>query len=387
METPVRCGRVRGALRVPGSKSIAQRALILAARQGGVVRNVPANEDLERLGDALRALGFRIDEEGTTRTVSGSLSAGDARLDLGDNATGARCLLALAALRSATTVVDGSAQLRRRPMKPLCDALRSLGAEVAGDALPIAVAGPLRAGVVQVRTEISSQFATALILLVDWVKGLKVQVAGRASLGYVGLTAHMQRSFHDPYEVEPDFGSAAAMACAAAGTGGELLLTGLGLSSPQPDARVFAFLNRMGAKVSAGEEGVRVLGGPLRGISADVATCPDLGPILGGLGALAQGETRVFGAPHLVHKESDRIARTVELIRSLGGEAEPLSDGFVVQGGRTLRGTVVDGSGDHRIAMAAALLALCTPGVTVAGSESVAKSYPGFFADLDSLTE
>jgi len=387
METPVRCGRVRGAVQVSGSKSIAQRALLLAARRGGLVRNVPANDDVERLCEGLRGLGFRVDEEGAARRVSGSFSAGDVRLDLGDNATGARCLLALASLRAATTVVDGSPQLRRRPMKPLCDALRSLGADVAGDALPVAVAGPLQPGVVHVTTDVSSQFATALVLLVDWVKGLRVQVAGRASLGYLALTAHVQRTFQDPFDVEPDFSSAAAMAAAAAASGGDLLLRGVGLSSPQPDARAFALLRRMGARVVEEEAGVRVAGGPLHGVQADLGACPDLGPILGGLGALAEGETRVTGAPQLAHKESDRIARTVALVRSLGGEAEPLPDGFVVRGGRPLRGTVVDGAGDHRVVMAAAVLALCTPGVTVAGSEAVAKSYPGFFADLDSLTE
>ena len=93
------------------------------------------------------------------------------------------------------------------------------------------------------------------------------------------------------------------------------------------------------------------------------------------------------GAPHLIHKESDRIASTVEMVRALGGKAEPLDDGFRVKGGVTLRGGTLSAAGDHRIAMAAAVLALSVPGVTVTGAEAVRKSYPGFFRDLDSLTE
>ena len=110
-------------------------------------------------------------------------------------------------------------------------------------------------------------------------------------------------------------------------------------------------------------------------------------PILGALGALASGETVVTGAPHLKHKESDRIASTVGLIRALGGRAEPLEDGFRVFGGCRLRGTTVSTAGDHRIAMAAGVLALSVPGVTVSDAEAVRKSYPRYFEDLNTLTE
>jgi len=119
----------------------------------------------------------------------------------------------------------------------------------------------------------------------------------------------------------------------------------------------------------------------------DVASCPDVAPLLGALGALATGTTTVAGAPHLRLKESDRIAATVALVRAVGGEAEPLADGFRVAGGRALCGGTVSAAGDHRVAMAAGVLALSVPGVTVAGWEAVRKSYPRFFDDLAALTE
>ena len=389
MEVEVRPGTVRGTILVPGSKSIAQRALILATRDGGTVSNVPPGQDIDRLCEGLRALGFRVDERPGERTVAGNFSASDAEIDMGDNGTGARCILALAALRDAATVVDGSPSLRRRPIGPLCEALRELGAEVSGDSFPVTVHGPIRGKAVRIATDLSSQFATALILLVDRVKGLRVSVIGKRSFSYVTLTAWVGRNFEAPFLVEPDFSSAASLAVAAATSGGDLVLEGLGLSSPQPDARIVPILNRAGARVTGEEGGVRVAGPArrLQGIDVDLSNCPDLAPLLGAIGALAEGETLVKGAPHLVHKESDRIASTVEMVRALGGEAEPFDDGFRVVGGGNLRGGTISAAGDHRIAMAAAVLALSVPGVTVTGAEAVRKSYPGFFRDLDSLTE
>ncbi|MHC4973153.1 MAG: 3-phosphoshikimate 1-carboxyvinyltransferase [Planctomycetota bacterium] len=386
MEVRVRPGRLQGRIRLAGSKSIAQRALILATRDGATLRNVPESEDIDRMCEGLRALGFRIDEEPDALVVSGSFSARDVSIDVGDNATAARYLAAFAALREARTVIDGSARLRERPMAPLIDALRTLGATVEGDALPFTVQGPLRPGNVRLSTDISSQFATALILIVDRVKGLRVNVVGRLSFSYVGLTAFVQRNFRTPFDVEPDFSSAAALAVAAGTSGGDLFLEGLSISSPQPDARIVPYLNRAGARVTEEEGGVLIRGGRLEGVRADVSNCPDLAPLLGALGALAEGETVITGAPHLVHKESDRIASTVALIRALGGDAEPLGDGLRVQGGRALRGATVSSAGDHRIAMAAGVLALSVPGVTVSGSEAVRKSYPRYFEDLESLT-
>ncbi len=398
---------------------MAQRALILATRFGGTIQNVPEGEDVERMCAGLRALGFRIDEgpvdgsieepferpesperperpdgspgdPGVERgvcVVSGGFSRREAEIDAGNNGTAARLLLALASLRDVWTVIDGSARLRERPVAPLCKALRELGAEVTGDAFPVRVKGPIRGTTVRISTGISSQFATALILLVPRVKGLRINVSGRRSFSYVNLTAYVQRGFSDPYIVEPDFSSAAVFAVAAATTRGDLLLEGITLSSPQGDARVAPYLNKAGARVTGEDGGLRVRGGPLRGFRADVANCPDLAPLLGVMGALATGETLLTGAPHLTHKESDRIATTVGLIRALGGKAEPREDGFLVTGGRRLHGGTVSAAGDHRIAMAAAVLALNVPGVTVTGAEAVRKSYPDFFGELARLTE
>jgi len=386
-EVGVRPGRIAGRIRVPGSKSIAQRALILATRRGGRVTNVPDSRDLDVLCEGLRALGFRVDERPGERVVGGSFATGPVAIDAGDNGTAARCLTALAALRPAPTTIDGSARLRERPMAPLVHALRELGADVDADELPLTVRGPLRGGVVKVDTDLSSQFATALVLLVERVPGLKVKVEGKASFAYVGLTAVVLRRFESPFAVEPDFSSAAGLAVAAAVTGGDLVLEGLTMSSPQPDARILPFLNRAGARVTQEDDGVRIRGGPLAGIRADVGNCPDLAPLLGVLGALAEGETVVRGAPHLKHKESDRIEALVSILRAVGGEAEARPDGFAVRGGKGLHGAVLSSYGDHRMAMAAAVLALRVPGVTVTGSDAVKKSYPAFFDDLASLTE
>ena len=387
MDASVRPGRAKGRIRLAGSKSITQRALIIATRRGGVVQNVPESDDIDRMCDGLRALGFLVDERPGERHVSGEFSLEPATIDCGDNATAARCLAALAALREVETTIDGTDRLRRRPVAPLCAALRELGAAVEGDAFPLTVRGPIEGGTVRLSTDVSSQFATALIMIVDRVKGLRVNVVGRRSFSYVGLTAFVQRHFRSPYVVEPDFSSAATLAVAAATSGGDLFLEGLSISSPQPDARIVGYLNRAGARVTEEEGGIRIRGGRLSGVYANIANCPDLAPVLGVLAALAEGETIVTGAPHLRDKESDRIASTVGLIRAVGGEAEPMDEGFRVKGGRPLRGTRLSSSGDHRIAMAAGVLALSVPGVTVTDAEAVRKSYPRFFEDLEALTE
>jgi len=387
MDIEVRAGRIAGSIRVPGSKSIAQRALILATKRGGFVTNVPDGGDVAVLCDGLRALGYTIEELPGARSVDGTMSDEAVEIDVADNGTAARCLTALAALRSAPTRIDGSARIRERPMGPLIAALRKLGAHIDSDSLPLTVRGPLTGATISIDTDKSSQFATALVLIVNRVAGLKVKVSGKQSFAYVGLTALVMRKFESPYAVEPDFSSAANHAVAAAISDGDLTLTGLNMSSPQPDARILPFLNRAGARVTQEDAGVRIRGGELTGIHANVGNCPDLAPLLAVLGALAEGETVVSGAPHLIHKESNRIGAVVELIRAVGGEIEPREDGFVVHGGRSLRGAALSSCGDHRIAMAAGVLALRVPGVTVTGSEAIRKSYPAFFEDLASLTE
>jgi len=387
MDIDVRAGRIAGSIRVPGSKSIAQRALILASKRGGFVTNVPDGEDVAVLCDGLRALGYSVEELPGARSVDGAMSDQPAEINVADNGTAARCLTALAATRSVPTRIDGSERLRERPMGPLIAALRELGAQVDGERLPLTVRGPLKGATIAINTDQSSQFATALVLLVSRVPGLKVKVSGKQSFAYVGLTALVMRKFESPYAIEPDFSSAANHAVAAAMSGGDLVLTGLNMSSPQPDARILPFLNRAGARVTQEESGVRIRGGELTGIHANLGNCPDLAPLLAVLGSLAKGETVVSGAPQLVHKESDRIAAVVDMVRAVGGEIEPRDDGFVVRGGLPLRAARLSSHGDHRIAMAAGVLALRVPGVTVTGSEAVAKSYPSFFEDLASLTE
>jgi len=399
MKVDIRNGRIAGSIRVPGSKSIAQRALILATRKGGRVTNVPESGDLEILCNGLRALGYRVDEDGDSRIVGGTQGVSAVIIDAGDNGTAARCLTALAATGTAEVTIDGSERLRQRPMAPLVSALRELGAVVSADSLPLTVRGPIKGGTIKVDTADSSQFATALVLMVERLPGLKIKVTGKASFSYVGLTATVMRNFENPFVVEPDFSSAASHAVGAAVTGGDLVLEGLSMSSPQPDARILPFLSRAGCMVTQEDHSVRVRGGMLHGITANVANCPDLAPLIGVLGFFAEGETVVSGAPHLKHKESDRIACTVSMIRAVGGTAEPRDDGFVIYGdgipdgepvelpADMANGITLSSHGDHRMAMAAAVLALRIPGVTVTGSDAVGKSYPRFFDDLSLLTE
>ena len=167
MDVAVRPGRLVGRIRVPGSKSIAQRALILAARKGGTIRNVPDSTDVGRLCSGLRALGYNVDEQPGVRVFSGGLSTEPATIFVGENGTAARCLTAMAALRDARTVIDGSEGLRRRPIGPLCQALRELGAEVDGDEFPVTVRGPIEGRAIEVSTERASDSANSVVSAVE----------------------------------------------------------------------------------------------------------------------------------------------------------------------------------------------------------------------------
>jgi 3-phosphoshikimate 1-carboxyvinyltransferase len=267
-------------------------------------------------------------------------------------------------------------------------------------------AGPWRRRDVALRADVSSQFATALLLAAPRAGGLRLELVGPVvSDGYLELTAAALEAFRvpltrdagrwvveggapvaAPLAVEADASSAAAWWAAAARTGGRVVVEGVPCATKQPDAALLGLLERMGARVAATPEGeveVTGPGGPLRALGeVDLRGCPDLAPLVAALAADAEGETLVVGAPHLRWKESDRVASVVAAVRAVGGEAEPREDGFLVRG-RPLSGGRVLVEGDHRIALAFGALGLWVEGVVLEGAQAVAKSYPHF---LDALT-
>ena len=414
MDVPLPLARrpVTGTFRVPVSKSSLQRALVLAALSEAPVEcdvsdAAPAGEDVEMLRAALAGLGS---------WRGGALGAGRASLalDLGLGATGFRLATALATLRpaGARTLVRGRPALLARPHHELRRSLQRLGAHVVRkpSGAHRVIAGGVRGGSLTVGCRASSQHLTALMLLAPRLGGLTLTLADRpVSRSYLRLTAELLARFGIAARlegleapgglievpagvpactrllIEPDASAAAAWWAAAALTGGEASIRGLGRGSAQADVALLAVLERMGARVETAADASAVVRGPREGLvgagEVDLGDAPDLVPLLAALAARASGLTRILGVAHARGKESDRLAASAALIVALGGRAEVLPDGLVVEGGPLCAG-VVSAAGDHRIAFAAGLLGLVVPGVVLRGAGAVSKSYPTFFDEL-----
>lgn len=407
------------AVRLPGSKSITNRALVCAALAAGetTLTGVLYADDTEAMMEGVSSLGAHVTHRRKQAQVRVGGTAGrilpapgtviDARM----SGTTSRFLAPVAALSTEPVAIDGHAQLRVRPFDDLVDALRRLGAEVesppGGQALPMRIRGPIRSREATVAVDRSSQFLSGLMLAGPLVPGgLTMHLEGRAvSRSYVEMTATVMRAFGAAVEVgpsdvhvsgggysspgrfavEPDASSAAYLWAAAAITGGTVRVEGLGSGSVQGDAGFAPLLGAMGASVATGEGYTQVTGGPLTGIDVDLADMSDTAPTLAVASAFARTATTVRGIGFIRGKESDRIASVVEELRRCGVEARELSDGFTVEPGPAPVGALVRTYDDHRIAMAFSVLGLRVPGIEIENPGCVAKTFPDFFEMLDGL--
>ncbi len=406
-------------VRLPGSKSITNRALLCAALASGETTLTGAlfAEDTEAMVGAVASLGAEVacaPEEATMRVrgVAGRVAApGGAVVDACMSGTTSRFVAPVLALSDRPVVLDGHPQLRARPFGDLADSLRRLGVRVdflsGGDGLPMRICGPVRSGEAEVATDRSSQFLSGLMLAGPLVPGGLSLRIGRSAVSrpYVEMTAAVMRSFGavvevgpetvrvaggcytpvDEYEVEPDASSASYFWAAAAITSGTVTVEGLGSDSIQGDVRFVSLLRRMGASTQEVPGGARITGGPLSGVDVDLRDMSDTAPTLAVAASLASTPTTVRGIGFVRGKESDRIAAVVAELRRCGVEARESSDGFSVVPPPALNGARIRTYGDHRIAMAFSVLGLVVPGMRIENPACVAKTFPGFYEALDVL--
>lgn len=427
MTTPVEPRLVRratGALDatvvVPGSKSIANRALVCAALATGdsTIDGVAPGDDTQAMIGGLRRLGLAVDLAGERAIVHGRSGVvdGGGTVHAALAGTTSRMLTAAAALGAAATVIDGLPPLRTRPMGPLHAALESLGAQVeplagAGH-LPVRVArAGLRGGTVRLPGDVSSQFITSLMLIAPLLPGgLRVQLTTPlVSRPYVSITASVMAAFGASgvdvgtdeivvaegayagthYVVEPDASSASYPLAAAALCGGSVHVLGLGVHPLQGDARFGEVLAAMGCTVSVSTAGTTVSRDPtasLQGLEINMADISDLVPTMAVVAPFASTPTRITGVGFVRAKESDRIGDLVAELAKLGVDAEEQPDGMVVHPGN-LVGAEVATHHDHRLAMALALVGLRVEGVRIADPDVVTKSWPGYWEMLDALSK
>ncbi len=420
-------------IHVPGSKSITNRALVLAALAGSgcTLYGVLHSEDTQVMVTALEALGFpvRTDWPGATihfdptpgNTV---IPAREADLFVGNSGTSMRFLTALVSLGHGRYRLDGVPRMRQRPIEDLLAALRQLGVHAFSEhnngCPPVIVETTgLDGGRVEVKSDLSSQFLSGLLMAAVHARDYVTLCwqGSAVSWPYVLMTADMMSQFgatvipkladntfivpapqqfeRKGYSIEPDASAASYFFAAAALTGGMVEFPQFGSDHwptgklrfgqhLQGDIRFLDVLRSMGCEMLFGQEALTVKGSSLQGIDVDMNDISDTVMTLAAVACFAEGPTTIRNVAHIRHKESDRLHALATELRRLGAGVEERDDGLTINP-RPLHGAEIETYNDHRLAMSLALVGLRVDGVVIKNPGCVAKTYPNFFADLEKL--
>ena len=405
-------GEMKGKVLPPPSKSHTHRAFFLASMAKGdsVITHALLSSDTKATLNACRMMGATADVDGTTvRIHGGDLHAPAEIVDADNSGTTMRIFAGLCSMFDSEVTITGDESLRKRPMGHLLRALEQNGTVCrSNDGLPpVTVKGPNRGGDVHIDGSVSSQYITSLLMTSPMLANdSRVVVEGNmVSAPYLDVTTHMMRLFgadaqregnvfsirggtgYRPYDycVPADF-SSAAFPLVAGALGGEVTVTGMDMNDPQGDRRIVDVIRKAGAEVTVDGNEVTARRSKLIGCEIDMGEIPDLFPITAVLLCTAEGDSRLYGAPQLKFKESNRIETVVNMINALGGDAEATDDGCVIHGRPALRGGRIVHKGDHRIMMSAAIASLvCEGPVEMDDVECCAVSYPDFVEQMDSL--
>ena len=412
MDKTVPQGRVKGTLTPPCSKSYAQRALAAALLTEGesCLRNLEYCDDTRAALRCIETLGASVrGADGGTVTIRGGLRPRGSILRVGESGLSTRLFTPIAALCDMPVTIEGEGTLLSRPMHMMTAPLRALGVEIAdtGGRLPLRVRGPIRGGEVAVDGSVSSQFITGLLLALPLARrDTSLHVRGAVSTPYLDMTLDTaarfgieisQRDYEEFYipgrqryrstyfSIEGDW-SAAAMLLVAGATAGEVTVRNVSMLSKQADTAICTALVRAGAAVINEEDSVTALHRPLRAFEFDATNCPDLFPALAALAAAADGVSVIRGTSRLEYKECNRSEAIREEYAKLGIEVDTSEEDLMKIRGGKVRAARTQSHGDHRMAMSLAVAALRSDeAVEIEGAESVAKSYPGFFGDLEHI--
>lgn len=390
---------------IPGSKSISNRALVLAALANGPSRitGLLDARDTRLMRAALTALGTNISDDGT---VTPSPLRGPAQVDCGLAGTVMRFVPPVAALADGAVSFDGDAYARQRPMQVVLEALRALGVTIddgGRGTMPFTVhgSGAVRGGVVTIDASGSSQFVSALLLAgARYDEGVDIRHDGKPvpSQPHIEMTIAMLRdrgievddSDADRWvvspgpiaardvTVEPDLSNAAPFLAAAAVTGGRVTVTGWPESTTQPGDRLREIFSRFGAEVELAPNGLTVSGPErLNGVDLDLHDVGELTPVIAAVAAAAEGPSYLRGVAHLRGHETDRLMALEKELNALGGDVTQTADGLEIRP-RPLHGGLFGTYDDHRMAHAAAVAGLVAEGIEVDNVGTTAKTMPDF---------
>lgn len=406
-------------VKLPGSKSYTQRALVLAALARGESRlhNSLFAEDIEYMMEALRLLGAEICVRGDETVVMGTggrIKCPKKVIFLGNNGTALRFLTSLVSLGEGRYVITGDKRLCERPVKPLLDALDSLGVAIHTEEgrgfPPVTIdACGIEGGRVTFTNVASSQYVSSLLISSPYAGGdMAIKLAGRTvSQPYIEMTLEAMRFFGvevtkegkgdylikggqhyegRSYLVEGDASTASYFFLAAALCRGRVKVLNINPRSLQGDIRLLDVMESLGCHVVRREDRVEVTGGALRAgdYTIDMGDMPDMVPTLAVMSAFREGKTRITNVAHLRIKESNRIAALVSETGRMGVQAEETVDGLVIRGGKP-HGAEILTYNDHRIAMSFAIAGLTVPGMMITNPQCVNKSFPAFWEELEKL--
>ena len=409
-------------VRVPGSKSLTNRALIVAALADGpsTLTGALDSDDTRVMIDSLQKLAVKVEHDPITATIRigggfGRKRQTEADLFIANSGTSLRFLTAMVATSRGGIVyrLDGNARMRQRPVADLIQALNGLGSSAKSDlgtgCPPITVtADGLDGGFAVVKGDTSSQFLSGLLMALPYARELTtVEVEGvLVSQPYVQMTLEVMEAFGvrigngkfrrfnvqpaqyagRKYAIEPDASAASYFFAAAAITGGTITVEGLHSKSIQGDLKFVDILEHMGCQVERGKDSTTVTGPTsLRGVDVDMNAISDTVMTLGVTAVFAQGLTRIRNVGHIRHKETDRIVALAAELRKLGATVDEQSDGLIIFPPKHVASARISTYDDHRMAMSFALAGLKADGVTIVDPGCVSKTYPGFWDDLAKL--
>ena len=414
--------KVSGEINVPGSKSLSNRALLLAALAEGETEltNLLDSEDIEHMLNALTKLGinYRLSEDKTQCVVQGNGGAFNVaeplELFLGNAGTAMRPLCAALAASNVDTVLTGEPRMEERPIGDLVDALREADAEVTylknEGYPPLQIKGKtLNGGEMSVDGSVSSQFLTALLMAAPLFSGdVTIRIKGElVSKPYIDITLDTMAKFgvtvkNDNYQtftisgdakyvapgkfmVEGDASSASYFLAAGAIKGGTVRVTGIGQNSIQGDIRFADVLEAMGATVVWNDEYVEVTGAPLKGVNMDMNHIPDAAMTIATTALFAEGPTTMTNIYNWRVKETDRLAAMATELQKLGAKVEEGYDYIKVWPTDSLKHAEIDTYNDHRIAMCFSLVALSDTPVTINDPGCTRKTFPDYFTRFKTL--
>lgn len=406
---------------VPGSKSITNRALILAAlaqpQPGGprysVLQGALRSEDTEVMIDSLQRLGIEVVTDWPNQRITVPCTPiaqwnSNVEFFCGNSGTTIRFLTAMLSVGEGTYRLDGIERMRERPIQHLLDALRQLGVDARsekGNGCPPVVlqTAGLAGGNVAVKSDVSSQYLSALLMAAPYSRHpLTIQIEGElVSEPYIGITLKMMQAWGVPvvmhqhsyrvvsqpyqareYLIEPDASSASYFWAAAAITGGSVTVPGLE-QSMQGDAQFFRELIKMGCQPV---DDATLQGYSLQGITTDMNAISDTVMTLAVVALFAEGSTTITNVAHIRHKETDRLAALATELRKVGAEVEEFADGLTIHP-RPLHGATLDTYNDHRMAMSLSLIGLRIPGIRIRNPGCVAKTFPNYWQSLENLRQ